>query len=143
MLARDIAEHYGFTLTALRADILDVLIQQPKPLKAYDILAEIRKIRKNAEPATVYRVLDFLIAQGALHQLSSQHTFMLCDLTDATDAEHHHQHLLMLCEDCHDVVEVANPVMQALLDEIAAEHNFSVAMDAIELTGICQQCQAH
>jgi Fur family zinc uptake transcriptional regulator len=40
-----------------------------KRVKAYDLLSELSSRRSGVAPATVYRTLDFLQAQGLVHKL--------------------------------------------------------------------------
>ena len=56
-------------LTPLRQDILDILRANNKPLGAYEILEKLKHKRPNAEPPTVYRVLDFLIDSKCVHRI--------------------------------------------------------------------------
>jgi Fur family transcriptional regulator, zinc uptake regulator len=138
MQAQRLADRFGFKITALRADVLQVFLDEQCPLKAYDILAKLKLKRANAEPPTVYRILDFLLAYGVIHRLDSQNTYMLCD------SSHQHAeelHVIMLCDICHEAVEVCAPKLQSVVDDIAAKKQFLPKNHSLEVQGVCKECQ--
>jgi Fur family zinc uptake transcriptional regulator len=51
-----------------------------KPIKAYDLLDKVREGEGAgaAAPPTVYRALDFLLANGFIHKLESVNAFVAC-----------------------------------------------------------------
>ena len=56
----------GLRLTAIRARVLGLIAQAGPPIKAYDLLDKVRDGEGvgAAAPPTVYRALDFLLANG-------------------------------------------------------------------------------
>lgn len=64
----------GLRLTAIRARVLSLVAAAGKPIKAYDLLEQVRdgEGAGAAAPPTVYRALDFLPANGfILYKLES------------------------------------------------------------------------
>ena len=61
----------GLRFTPLRRRVLELIARAHRPVKAYDLLAELRDEREGAAPPTVYRALDFLIEHGFIHKLES------------------------------------------------------------------------
>ena len=58
----------GESFTPLRRRVLELLLDQHGPAKAYDLLPLI-DADKSAKPPTVYRALDFLVRMGlAVHR---------------------------------------------------------------------------
>ena len=56
----------GGRLTPKRRQVLEILLQKPQPLSAYEIADQYQQILSETIPAmSVYRMLDFLISQGA------------------------------------------------------------------------------
>ena len=56
----------GLRLTPIRARVLGLIAEAGKPLKAYDLLDQVRRPGEGAgaaAPPTVYRALDFLLAE--------------------------------------------------------------------------------
>ena len=75
----------GLRLTPIRAKVLGLIAAQGKPIKAYDLLDRIRADKLDDEdsagsaaPPTVYRALDFLLANGFIHKLESVNAFVAC-----------------------------------------------------------------
>ena len=68
----------GAKLTALRRDILGLILDAETPAGAYDLLNRLRRTRAGAAPPTVYRTLDFLCAQGLVHRVERLAAFVGC-----------------------------------------------------------------
>lgn len=128
-----------FKLTQLRADVLHILERADKPLKAYNILAELRKVRPKAQPPTVYRVLEFLKLHNVVHEITHQHSYALCQ----SDCEQHIQHtnILFVCQKCDHVDEACGDKVLKALVPITKKHHFQPNNSTLELLGFCQHCQ--
>lgn len=129
----------NFTLTKLRQDVISVLEQHAKPLKAYEILEKLRQIRPNAQPPTVYRVLEFLEKQHVIHQLSNKHSYVLCDAPDTSADEQ--IDILLTCNRCDSVVESHETVFLQQIQNLTQDHKFQLACSAIEILGLCKDCK--
>jgi Fur family zinc uptake transcriptional regulator len=125
------------TLTSLRKAVLFSLWDAKKPLKAYDILEYLLVIKPNMTAATVYRVLDFFMNAGLLHKIESIQAYTLC----AAPELHHPSEMLMVCDMCHQVIEVYDASLRKLLTELTANAAFQLSKDVIELKGHCNQCK--
>ena len=123
-------------LTSLRKEILYILWCAKKPLKAYEILNELLQTKTNSTPPTVYRVLIFFLASGVVHKIESIQSYTLCSEPE----KHLPSEVLMVCNDCHQVVEVYDSEMRSLVSKIATRNRFQLKQDIIELKGTCQQC---
>lgn len=70
----------GLRLTPIRANVLRLIADAGKPVKAYELLDWVREgkgVGADAPP-TVYRALDFLMANGFVHKLESVNAFVAC-----------------------------------------------------------------
>jgi len=133
------AEHLclvrGVQLTPIRHQVLELIWDSHKAVKAYELLDRIRPLQNAAKPATIYRALDFLIEQGLIHRVESLNAFVGCSCSG-----HQHEQLLLICNNCQEVEERSAPeVMQALSLEIK-QADFIVHSKAIEIHGICVKC---
>ncbi len=126
----------GLKFTSLRKEILYILWCAKKPLKAYEILDNLLKTRTNSKPPTVYRTLEFLVGHGIVHKIESIQSYTLC----CEPEKHLLSELLMVCSRCHQVIEVHDQMIQALVKTIADKNYFKLEQNTIELKGICQQC---
>lgn len=138
--ALDTAEHLcvvrGVQLTPIRHQVLSLIWESHKAVKAYELLDRFKPLKNAAKPATIYRALDFLIEQGLVHRIESLNAFIGCSRSG-----HQHEQLLLICNRCHDVEErPATGVMSALADEIA-QAGFVAHSKAVEIQGLCRQCR--
>jgi Fur family zinc uptake transcriptional regulator len=135
------AEHLcvvrGVQLTPIRHQVLELVWESHKAVKAYELLDRIKPLQNTAKPATIYRALDFLIEQGLIHRVESLNAFVGC-----SSSGHQHEQLLLICKHCNEVEErLATEVMQALSQEFD-QAGFIVHSKAIEVHGICVKCVA-
>ena len=123
-------------LTSLRRDVLYILWCAKKPLKAYEVLDNLIKTKSNATPPTVYRALIFFLASGVVHKIESIQSYTLCSEPEKNLPSE----VLMVCNDCHQVIEVYDADVRCLVAKLADKNHFQLKQDAIELKGICKQC---
>ncbi len=123
-------------LTSMRKAVLFVLWSANKPLKAYDIVEALMTVNSNVPPATVYRALDFFISHGLLHKIESIQSYALC----SAEEKNWPSELLMVCQRCHQVIEVCDTDLRAHITRLTAEFAFVLNQDSIELHGLCADC---
>ncbi len=140
-LAESLATQFDFKLTTLRKDVLNTFSKSKKPLKAYDVLERVRKARPNAQPPTVYRVLDFLITKGVLHKIDKHSAYTLCQLEHAHDATQPNIDILLICKICMNVTEISDRILTALVHKIEEDRSVNIDSNQIELQCICHSCQ--
>jgi Fur family zinc uptake transcriptional regulator len=124
-------------LTPIRRQVLQALLSSHRPLGAYEVIDELAKSMPRPAPITVYRALDFLIANGLVHRIESRNAFLAC--------AHHHDAgamvAFLICETCGLVGEIpAAPVAQSL-NAAARNSGFAPKISVVEITGICAHCR--
>lgn len=128
-------EARGLRLTPLRLRVLELVAASEKPVKAYDLLDQLKDGQGIAAPPTVYRTLDFLLENGFIHKLESINAFVGC---------HHpgedHQVPFLICDVCSSAIEVCDPRVARLLNAQAREHGFKPAGQTLEVHGMCARC---
>ncbi len=134
--AEDVCMARGERLTPLRRDILTLILASHKPVKAYELLAQLSHSHGRMAPPTVYRILDFLQGVGLIHRLESLHCYIGC-----ADPTHRHEGQFFICERCGSVAEFADGGLQSRLARTAARVGFRMGTGTIEITGLCQHCQ--
>lgn len=125
----------GVRLTAQRRTVLRLLCASDKPLSAYEILERMRTGNRQPAPPTVYRALDFLLAQGLVHKLESLHAFIGC-----AHPEHPHCSQFLICTDCGTVNEVEDSGLAHSLQAAEQNQGFRTRRPVVELLGTCSQC---
>jgi len=127
----------GKRLTPIRRKVLEILLQQKRSVKAYELLDEIRRVQPGAAPPTVYRALDFLIEEGLIHRLDAVNAWSAC--LDAGGEPHD---LLVICTRCGAVAEFSDPTLSRQLAEKVASAGFVLANHETELRALCASCHA-
>lgn len=126
----------GVQLTPIRHKILELIWNNHKAIKAYDLLDQIKPGNDAAKPSTIYRALDFLLEQGLIHRVESLNAFVGCHHSGTQ-----HDQLLLICTHCHDIEECDAPAVFQALSEKMDALGFSVEHKTIELQGLCRCCR--
>lgn len=127
----------GASLTAIRREVLALLGRQPNGIKAYDLLEQMRQTRPNAAPPTVYRALDFLIAQGLAHRIGRLNLFVAC-----RHSSHPSPALFLLCPRCNGVSELQDRDVSARLFASLQAAGHRLDSPEVEISALCPQCVA-
>lgn len=135
--ARDLCAERGVQLTPLREKVLQIVWKSHKPVGAYDVLDELARSHKSARPPTVYRALDFLMAEGFIHKIESLNAYLGC-----VEAGAPHSGLFLICRKCGATEEIADPKLEAALDQASKRVGFRAERRVVEISGICAQCAA-
>jgi Fur family zinc uptake transcriptional regulator len=127
----------GRRLTPLRRRVLELLAESHSPLGAYDIVERLKAGSEAAPPMSVYRALDFLVAEGLAHRIESKNAFLACI--------HGHDTgeivLFLLCERCGTVAEVTSGAIGRDLAQAARSVGFSARTPVLEIKGLCTTCR--
>jgi Fur family transcriptional regulator, zinc uptake regulator len=142
-----ICDARGARLTALRRDVLGLILEAETPAGAYDLLDRLRRTRGNAAPPTVYRALDFLCEQGLVHRVERLAAFVGCVAQpdpEEAPAPHAHTHAaqFLICRGCGRAIELDDAALAHALAAAAARHGFAVSAATIEAEGLCAACAA-
>lgn len=122
-------------LTPQRRAIFEIIASSHKAIGAYDIIEQMAQSGSRPAPITVYRALEFLMANHLVHRIASNNTYLAC-LTDHNDGEV----LFLICSDCGTVGEInAVPIQKAVVDG-AALQGFSISHQFHEVAGQCRHC---
>lgn len=134
--ARQVCAERGVRLTPLRQQVLELVWQSHKPLGAYllmDMLAEIAT--RPIAPPTVYRALDFLLAQGLVHRINGLNAYVGCQ----APSQEHQSHFL-ICRLCGVAVELDAGVLTLNIQLAGRKAGFSVESHSVEVMGTCPGC---
>jgi Fur family transcriptional regulator, zinc uptake regulator len=127
----------GARLTPLRRRVLQTLAESHSPLGAYEIVERLKKTREPVPAMSVYRALDFLLAEGLAHRIESKNAFLACIHGHESDEIV----LFLLCERCKRVAEVTSSVLGRNLAQAARGIGFSTRAPVVEITGLCNACK--
>jgi Fur family zinc uptake transcriptional regulator len=134
--AERVCAQRGERFTPLRRTVFELLWSSHKPVKAYELLAQLALTHDRPAPPTVYRALDFLQEAGLVHKLESLNAYIGCG-----EPGRRHQGQFLICEDCGVVAELDDEFLTAMIDTNAKKIGFKVNDETIEISGLCRQCQ--
>ena len=135
-LAVSICERRGVQMTALRRRVLELLWASGRPTGAYELIEAIKpRDSRPVGPPTVYRALEFLIAQGFVSRIESLNAYVPC-----AHPEREHDCLFFICGGCRASVELEDPRIGGLLAEDAAALGFVATRRTVEVQGMCARC---
>jgi Fur family transcriptional regulator, zinc uptake regulator len=126
----------GEALTPLRRRVLELLIAEPGPAKAYDLLAKLDSAHGPAKPPTIYRALDFLVRMGLAHRIESLNAFVACGVGACARST-----IFLICEKCGAAEEFDAGHALVDLAEAAKRDGFAIRRTMIEAAGLCSACQ--
>lgn len=126
----------GEKLTELRKRVLELVWASHKPVGAYQLLDALRADGRSAAPPTVYRALEFLLAQGLVHRVESLNAYIGC-----SHPGERHATQFLICGRCGTAVELDDPRIASAIDTSAARLGFEVAARTVEVAGTCAGCR--
>jgi len=104
----------GLRLTPIRANVLRLIAEAGKPVKAYELL----------------------MANGFVHKLSSVNSFVACHHPSSNQ----HSVPFLICDRCHSAVELEDRDIVRQLENRARELGFKPQAQTLEVHGLCADC---
>ena len=127
----------GQRLTPVRRRALQVLLDSPRALGAYEVLERLVANGFANQPPVAYRALEFLEEQGLVHRIRRLNAFTACMLVGEV-----HAPAFLICRACHAVAEAPAAAVAAALDGAARALGFTVERSTIEALGLCPTCRS-
>ena len=122
-------------MTQLRRDVLRALMEEERPVGAYQLFDQLKARDAASAPPAVYRALDFLVGEGVAHKLQSLNAYVGCACF-----EHAHDAHFLICRICQATEEVPTTAIRSQVDTDAAARGFAVERMVIETVGLCAAC---
>ena len=129
-------EERGLRLTPLRANALRLIAAAGRPIKAYDLLDQMKATHDAAAPPTVYRALDFLLEHGFIHKLASINAYVGCHHPGSAQ----HAVPFLICDRCQSATELEDANIVDSLDASARALGFVPQAQTLEVHGLCADC---
>ena len=126
----------GLRLTGQRRRIAETFLRESGHRSAEEIYRQVKKIDPRVGSATVYRTLKLLREAGLARGMSLGDGFARYE---APSGRGHHDHLI--CRACGKIVEFENSRIEALQQQVARKHGFTVTDHKMELYGVCGGCR--
>lgn len=131
---RDTLRNHGQSLTASRQTVFKALRHQ-EPQTMHEIIAA---CAGQTDRASVYRTITLFEQLGIVQRIHIGWKYKL-ELTDTFS--HHHHHLA--CSQCGMVIPLTeDTVLENMLSQLAASHDFQPQSHQLEIRGLCAKCSA-
>jgi Fur family transcriptional regulator, ferric uptake regulator len=125
----------GLRTTDQRKLIVETFFGSDNHVSIEELLAQVRTRDPRVGYATVYRTLKLLTECGVANERRFGDGLTRYELADDTT---HHDHLI--CVECGDITEFAEPGIEELQEGVAKTHGFELRSHKHELYGVCAKC---
>lgn len=123
-------------MTPQRRQILDVFLAEAGHVTSEELYQKVKRVYASIGQATVYRTLKLLADSGLAKAVEFGDGAMRYEILYG---QTHHDHLI--CEECGVNVEVVDPAIERLQEEVARRHGFALTGHKLYLYGLCPDCQ--
>ncbi len=129
----EILKTKGYKLTAPRLLVLDVFLQNRKPLNADFVYEKVRT--KKTDRVTVYRTLKIFESARVIHQVNLKKDSVFFELTK----DHHHH---IVCLECGLIEDFDACTIDQLAKNVISKSPYFSSIDhhSLELFAICKKC---
>jgi Fur family zinc uptake transcriptional regulator len=127
----------GARLTDVRRTVLELILESREPIGAYALLDRLKDRSGHGKPPTVYRALDFLLAQGLIHRVERLNAFVGCH----EEADHPHPVQFLICSLCGSATEFEDAAIGRAVETVAGQCGFAVKRAIVEVEGECGDCR--
>lgn len=123
-------------VTKERKAVLEEIFRNKGHLEVEDLTSNLRKKRKRASRATIYRTLDLLVESGIVRKVDLGHGHFHYELV----LDHpHHEH--MICLGCGKVIEFSDKTIERTLYKICKKNKFEQTSHRFQIFGYCNDCR--
>ena len=123
-------------LTKEREAVLKEIFLHPGHLEAEELAHKLRKKRKRASRATIYRTLDLLVESGIVRKVDLGHGHSHYEL----ELDHpHHEH--MICLGCGKVIEFPDKEIERFCKKQCEQNQFKPTSHYFQIFGYCNNCK--
>ncbi len=126
----------GQRLTPVRRRALQILLDSPRALGAYEVLERLVADGFANQPPVAYRALEFLEEQGLVHRIRRLNAFAACMHVGEV-----HAPAFLICRECHAVAEAPAAAVVEALAAAAKTLHFTVERSTVEALGLCPACK--
>ena len=126
----------GFRFTTPREYVLKALLDESRPMGAYDILQKMSNDLGKLNPPTVYRAIQFWHREGFIHCIESLKSYVVC-----SHGKHIGQTQFLICSVCGFIKELDGFIDFRLIEKTAAKIAFTINSYTIEIKGVCVNCE--
>jgi Fur family ferric uptake transcriptional regulator len=132
---RDELQEASLKATPARIAVLKFLESTDMPVDVSLIINYLKKEKINADPATIFRMMNDFLAKGITKEIQLEKGKVHYELSSKGD--HHH----LVCESCGKIEAVEDNFVPQMEKELAKKHQFLIRRHSLEFFGLCHNCQ--
>jgi Fur family zinc uptake transcriptional regulator len=143
--AETLCAREGLRFTPQRRHVLQALLQSHVPASAYDVIDRLAREeetggdrRRRLAPISVYRALDFLVANNFAHRIESKNAYVACDRGAECEPG---ATLFLHCDNCGVAAEASSDALGQLVSTETKTRAFLPRLRVLEVRGLCARCQ--
>ena len=126
----------GLNTTAQRRIIADAFFELPGHHSLEEFYQHVQKLDPRIGQTTVYRTLKLLCDAGMATEI---HFSDGITRYEVAAPDRHHDHIV--CQSCGKIVEIYDPRIEKLQQELTRKHGFLLLRHVHILSGLCADCQ--
>jgi Fur family ferric uptake transcriptional regulator len=126
----------GYKRGGARDRIIELLGEQECALSAREIEARLRLRGRPIARASIYRVLDLLVARGLAERIVTGHGEARFEPLEPSGEHHHH----LVCGRCGRLIAFDDPGLEKAIDRLSDRLGVTVERHEILLRGACEEC---
>ena len=123
-------------LTPQRRAVLEVLESATDHPTAAEVFERVRTSSPGIGPATVYRTLALLVANGLALELSLGEG--TSSRYDGNTARHDH----LVCSSCGAASDIQSALPSELVEQLTGSTGYAITRYDLQFHGLCPECQA-
>jgi Fur family ferric uptake transcriptional regulator len=123
-------------MTPQRRLILETFIQADGHLSSEELYTQVKSKDPSVGQATVYRTLKLFADSGIAEAVDFGDGLLRYELRYGQD---HHDHLI--CDECGRNIEIVDPDIERLQEELARRYDFVLRRHKMYLFGLCKDCR--
>ncbi|MGA2967807.1 MAG: transcriptional repressor [Candidatus Levyibacteriota bacterium] len=132
---KDELQAVSLKATPARIAVMKFLEVTERPVDTQTIINYLKKEKIDADPATIFRMMNDFLQKGITKQIQFQEGKARYELSN----KRHHHHLI--CTNCGKIEEVEGDFLKQMEEEIYRDKKFRVKDHALEFFGLCADCQ--
>jgi Fur family ferric uptake transcriptional regulator len=121
-----------------RTAVVELLAEQDCCLSAHEIAERLRKRRRSAGIASVYRAIELLEKMGLVQRVETGEGGARFEAVIPGGEHHHHA----VCDSCGAVTPFEDASLERAIDRLGGRLDHAVTAHDVVLHGMCSRCQA-
>lgn len=126
----------GLNITNQRKAIAEAFFNYPGHHSLENFYRHIADVDDSIGQSTVYRTLKLLCEAGLATETQFSDNITRFEVAVPN---RHHDHIV--CLKCGDIIEISDPKIEALQNDIARKYDFELTGHSHTLYGYCQKCR--